>query len=57
MKKWYTKIQINRADELQKKIHSALIEFKTEKRRDFEKDAAACIEEVYRKHVFREYLN
>lgn len=31
--------------------------FKTEKRKDFETDAAVVIEEVYAKHVFREYMN
>ena len=34
-----------------------MVAFKTEKRRDFEMDAAKVIEEIYKKHKFREHLN
>jgi hypothetical protein len=57
MKKAYKKLQKNRAEELQLKIQTAIVKFKTEKRKDFEKDAAYVIEEVYNKYVFREYMN
>jgi hypothetical protein len=35
----------------------AIVLFKTEKRKDFETDAAVVIEEIYVKNVFREYMN
>ena len=35
---------------------SAIVAFKTEKRKDFETEAAEVIERTYRKHVFRDHL-
>ena len=57
MKASYQKLQKSRADEVQKRLLQSIVLFKTEKRKDFETDAAVIIEEVYVKHVFREYLN
>lgn len=42
---------------MQKQLQQAIVAFKTEKRKDFEMDAAEIIEEIYRKHVFRDHLN
>lgn len=53
----YKRLQKTRADEVQKRFLEAIVLFKTEKRKDFETDAAVVIEEVYVKHVFREFLN
>jgi hypothetical protein len=39
------------------KLKAALVAFKTEKRKDFEMDAAKVIEEIYKKHKFRQELN
>lgn len=57
MKKTYYKIQKKRANEFQVKLQKAIVAFKTEKRKDFETEAAEVIEKTYRKHVFRDHLN
>lgn len=36
---------------------AAFVKFKTEKRKDFETEAAAVIEHIYYRHVFREHLH
>jgi len=56
MKDCYKRIQAKRAKIVNQNIHDAIVAFKTEKRKDFETDAAEVIEEVYRKHVFREHM-
>lgn len=57
MKATYERMQQKRAKQFQEKLLDALIKFKTEKRKDFEMDAAEVIEHVYHRHVFREHLH
>jgi predicted GNAT family N-acyltransferase len=57
MKKVYKVIQEKRAVELQAKLLKAIVAFKTEKRKDFEIEAAEVIEKTYRKFCFRDQLN
>lgn len=57
MKDCYKRIQSKRAIDFHEKVMNAFVKFKTEKRKDFEMDAAVVIEHVYQRHVFREYLH
>lgn len=56
LKKVYKKIQEKRAKELNKKLLAAIVAYKTEKRREYEMDAAKVIESVYNKYLFRQHL-
>lgn len=56
MRKTYNRMQEKRAQEVQEKMLAAIVAFKTEKRKDFETEAAEVIERTYRKHVFRDHL-
>ena len=42
---------------MHKNIQTALVKFKTEKRKIFEIEAAQNIRSVYQTHIFREHLN